>query len=112
MMWAHSEIVDGLPIEYGYNGTASNDLFTDLSDNEQQKALDWVATYIKPIKSENRKHTSYGLKHLLEHDTGIYMCNNQFKHLMLICGYKPVRENALNWTFRISEKQLRKRSRR
>lgn len=111
MRWPHSEIVDGLPVEYSYGGTVSKDLFTDLPESEQQKALEWIAAYMRPIKSENRRHSSYGLKHSLQYDTGVYMCNNQFKHLMLICGYEPVDEHELNWTFRISERQLKKRSR-
>lgn len=110
MIWPHSEIVDGLPIEYAYSGYVSRDLFTDLPVGQQKKAIEWIGAYIRPIKSENRRHSSYGLKHLLEYDTGVYMCNNQFKHLMLMCGFEPVREHEINWTFRISERQLKKRS--
>ena len=46
-------------------------------------------------------HTSYGMKHLLEHDTGVYLTNNEFKDAMLLAGYRPVNPNSLNWKYRI-----------
>lgn len=52
----------------------------------------------------NYDKTSYGLKHILEHDTGIYLTNNEFKDAMLICGYEPVNPQELNWTYCISKK--------
>ena len=50
------------------------------------------------------RHTSYGLKHYLEHDTGIYVTNNAFKDAMLICGFEPADPHELNWHYCISEK--------
>lgn len=41
------------------------------------------------------------MKHLLEHDTGIYLTNNEFKDAMLLAGYQPVNPNSLNWKHRI-----------
>ncbi len=49
-------------------------------------------------------HTSYGLKHILERDTGLYLTNNEFKDAMLMCGYKPTNPNDLNWCYCISKR--------
>ena len=83
-------------------------LFTDLNPNEQYAVMRWICQHCRGIKTENKKHTSYGLKHMLESDIGVYVTNNQFKHAMLIAGFKPVDERMLNWTFRISETTLHK----
>ena len=77
------------------------DLFTDLREYDQTQAIAWCSQFIQPRKTENRNYTSYGLKHLLEAQTKIYMTNNQFKDLMLCLGHKPVHQRYLNWTFRI-----------
>lgn len=59
------------------------DIFEQLEEEEQEKALKWVAENMKPANTVNNSHSSYGLKHDLEHDTGIYMTNNQFKDMIL-----------------------------
>ena len=41
------------------------------------------------------------MKHLLEHDTGVYLTNNEFKDAMLLAGYRPVNPDSLNWKYRI-----------
>ena len=79
-------------------------LFTDLSEDMQVICKKWVEDNIVSRKTKNDRHSSYGIKHDLERDTGIYMTNNQFKDLMLICGYQPVDPNEVNWFYRISEK--------
>lgn len=88
------------------DGTLDDALFTDLNAEHQKAALAWFDTHIAPIKSPNYRHSSYGLKHMLESDTGIYMTNNQFKHMMLMNRYRPADHNELNWHFCISEKKL------
>ena len=44
---------------------------------------------LKPRKTPLDFPTSYGLKHVLERQTGIYLLDNAFKGVMLICGYEP-----------------------
>ena len=100
-----------LPL-YASSPRFDDKLFTDLSSDEQHSVMQWIHQHCRGIQTENKKHTSYGLKHMLEGDTGIYMTNNQFKHAMLIAGFKPVNERMLNWTFRISETTLHKPLRR
>ena len=84
-----------------------DELFTDLSAEDQSNVMRWIKSHIEPTKTVNRKRCSYGLKHWLEADTGIYLSNNQFKHAMLLAGIYPVDEKQLNWMYRISERRLK-----
>lgn len=77
-------------------------LFTDLSQEDQAKVIDWIKAGLVPRSTPAKQYTSYTLKHLLEADIRIYMTNNQFKDAMLVCGYEPVNPAQLNWTYRIS----------
>lgn len=79
-------------------------LVSDMPIDEQQMALAWIKSEMKPRKTPNLNQNTYFLKHVLEHDTGIYMTNNQFKDAMLQCGYYPVDETELNWWYGLSEK--------
>lgn len=94
-----SMIKNGIPWTEG-----DEDLLTDLSCEEQQMILAWIKENVTPRKSVLHGHTSYGIKHIQEHDTKIYVTNNQFKHAMLLAGYKPYDEHMLNWTYCISKK--------
>ncbi len=82
------------------------ELLSDETEEVQEIVLDWIQAHCIKIKTVNKRHTSYGLKHILERDTGIYLTNNQFKHAMLIAGHMPEYEHELNWHFRISEKKI------
>lgn len=95
---------NGEPMTLESGGHVDDKLITNLSDDAQKLVLDWIRVSFIPIKTVNKKHTSYGLKHLLEHETGLYLTNNQFKHAMLLSGYYPEKAGDLNWRFRISEK--------
>ena len=92
-----SEIRNGIP-------WTKNDesLLTDLPAEDQEAVLNWIKENIRPRKRKLEGRSSYGIKHILEHDTGIYTTNNQFKHAMLLCGYGPVDAHKLNWNYRIS----------
>jgi uncharacterized protein YozE (UPF0346 family) len=76
-------------------------LLTDLEPDEQLKVGGWIRNNIRAGRIVMKGHSSYGLKHILERDTGIYMTNNQFKDAMLLAGHKPVNPRELNWHFRI-----------
>ena len=64
----------------------------------------WLKANVFPRKTPLRLPTSYGMKHVLQFRTGIYMTNNQFKEAMLICGFKPVEAEELNWWYCVSKK--------
>lgn len=83
--------------------------FLTLDKHEQETLINWINTNLKPIKSANYRHTSYGLKHYFEHDEangGRYVTNGMFKGAMLECGFKPSKKHNINWTFNISERSM------
>lgn len=86
------------------NGWEDAGLITDHPEEEQKIVLDWIRRNILPRKTVLHERTSYGLKHLLEHDVKIYLTNNEFKDAMMMCGFEPVDPNMLNWIYRISAK--------
>ncbi|MCU4706453.1 hypothetical protein [Mycoplasma sp. CSL7503-lung] len=86
------------------NGWVDDNLITDIKEKEQEIVFNWIYENIIPRKTELKTRTSYGIKHLLQKNTGIYLTNNQFKDAMMHCGYMPVNPNELNWTYRISKK--------
>lgn len=94
-----SEIIKGRP-------RTENDehLLTELTESNQKVVLDWIRNNVLPRKAPLTDITSYGLKHCLERDTKLYLTNNQFKDAMLMCGFSPVNEHVLNWTYCISKK--------
>lgn len=61
--------------------------FDELSEAEQEKVLAWIQANVKPRETPLEGHTSYGMKHTLQHRTNIYVTNNQFKEAMLLCGF-------------------------
>lgn len=104
---------------YAINGIYNDNPFTyddyslfdeNISEKTRNVCVEWINKHMIKSKKANRRHSSYGLKHLLERDTGIYMSNNRFKSLMLNCGHYPLDESRLNWEFRILEKPLTERA--
>lgn len=83
------------------NGFIDASLITDRSLEEIETVMRWINNNIRPSDSVLIERTSYGLKHLLQHDTKIYLTNNEFKDAMMYAGYFPVDANALNWCYRI-----------
>ncbi|MDT3768195.1 YozE family protein [Gleimia hominis] len=77
--------------------------FLDLNHDDQQFLLEWIATRLTPSEQWNRKRSSYGIKHAFTRDTGIYITNAQFKDAMILAGYAPKNQVALNHVYQISE---------
>lgn len=82
------------------NGYVDDGLITSHPADEVAVIGEWIRMNIRKGRNIN-SYSSYGLKHILEHDTHIYMTNNAFKDAMLLAGFKPVDANELNWRFRI-----------
>ena len=83
------------------NGTEDRELISGLRYDEARIVEGWIRNNIRKSRTICEGRTSYGLKHILQHDTGIYLTNNAFKDAMLLAGYAPVNPNELNWRFRI-----------
>lgn len=86
------------------NGFIDSALITDCLQEEIDTVCNWIKDNIYPRKTPLLDYTSYGIKHILENDTGIYLTNNQFKDAMLLCGYEPVDPDELNWSYCISKR--------
>ena len=78
--------------------------FCDLSEEEQKIVLEWLRWNVWPAKDKLDGHSSYGMKHILNNRTGIYLTNNQMKEAMWKLGFMPTKINTLNWTFRIKKR--------
>jgi len=83
------------------NGSIDDALITDRSIEDIDMVMRWIKDNIRPSDKVLYGRTSYGLKHILEHDTKIYLTNNEFKDAMMFAGYLPVDENELNWRYHI-----------
>ena len=78
------------------NGYIDETLITDKDEATIAAVSEWIKNNIRPAKKILQGRTSYGMKHILEHDTGIYLTNNEFKDAMMLAGYNPVSPNELN----------------
>ena len=94
-------IVDKHPQTYGDKDSIDDRLFEHLDNDIQQKVISWIKSNFYHHTSVYRDSNSYGLKHLLEKRTGIYLTNNQFKDSMLVAGFKPHNELEFNWYFKL-----------
>lgn len=97
----NSVIKDGRPMTFEESGEEDLKLMDDLSSGEQKVIREWIQRNIWPSSTYDSHSTSYGIKHIMEDDTGVYVTNNQFKDAMLQCGFVPVDERELNWRYRI-----------
>lgn len=97
-------IYKGRPLSKHPEGYIDKALFTDLEEKEQAAVLGWIHDNITPASRTCKDGTSYGIKHLVQYELGIYMTNNQFKDAMLYAGYIPVNQFDLNWEYKIKVK--------
>ena len=83
----------------------NEDKLEKLDTKDKNKLLKWIRENFIAIKSTNYKcGTSYGLKHLIQYQEGLYVTNEQFKEAMLLCGFKPGNPYNRRWNFNISQK--------
>ena len=82
------------------NGHIDAALLTDCTPDEIRKIGEWIRKYVRH-SDEEHFYSSYGLKHVLEIDTRIYLTNNQFKDALLLAGFDPINPNELNWRYNL-----------
>ena len=89
-------------------------LLGDEPEEIRSAVLAWIREQLLPSSKVDEEHSSYGLKHILQEDTGIYLSNNAMKDAMMMAGYSPVDPSEANWHYRIakSSKAFDWRSRR
>jgi len=73
---------------------------------EFEKVCQWLSS-IEKIKTINKKHTSYGLKHLAEKTIG-YSTNGTFIAAAIYSGFDiKIEEDSPNPMFNMSEKSIK-----
>jgi len=74
-----------------------------------QKTCEWIKENFEQQKTVNYRHTSYGLKHIVEKKTG-YISNGQFIVAALLCGYTMGRKShsSYNPSFNIKEVSVKR----
>jgi len=85
---------------YYNSGDNSADVYDQLLPSVQRAVCKWISLVIQPAKKE-KDYSSYGLKHIFEYDSQIYVSNGEFKGAMKSCGYDPTNPQDLNWVFKI-----------
>ena len=95
-------LINGRPYT-NENGANDITLLTDRKDVDYRIVESWIKENIRRSRSVSC-HSSYGLKHIFNHDTGIYLTNNEFKDALLLAGYSSIDPNELNWRYRIKLK--------
>lgn len=70
-------------------------------------ARQWIADNLTPIQGINPRHSSYGLKHLFDADTGHYATNGCFIAAMLACGFQMEKHPRYNPCFNVCERSVR-----
>ncbi len=73
--------------------------FAAIDRDLQPRLTQWIHDTLTPRKTENDRHTSYGLKHIAEAELNQYVSNGELKGAMLLSGYLPADFNVKNWTF-------------
>ena len=70
--------------------------------------IGWLRLNVEPIKTINRRHSSYGLKHLAEKfSPNLYLSNGVFIAAAMIVGY-PFELDPPNAMFGMSERSLKR----
>lgn len=65
--------------------------FWDLDHEIRSMTIEWITENLQKRKTINRQRTVYGIKHVLQSQTGIYLTESQFAEALLICGFNVVK---------------------
>jgi hypothetical protein len=73
--------------------------------------VEWLQKHIRPIRTINLNHTSYGLKHIAEREIG-YIPNGVFVAAAIVAGYRYRRIDEPNVAFGMSEHSIKESAKR
>lgn len=80
-----------------------------INMNELEHIIKFIKTYLIQISYFNSKHSSYGIKHIVERCIGGYVSNGELIAAMLFCGYRyKIYNNGLNCYFNVGNINERK----
>ena len=78
--------------------------FGELTELGQRILYDWCCANFTWIKTTNRRHSSYVLKHIFEAaPQGFYITNGAFKGAMIKAGFTPDNPIEHNHHYNISQ---------
>lgn len=95
----------------------SKEEYMEKFNNSQEQLLNSIETFeaackwlsgVKKIKSINRNHSSYELKHIVEKDIG-YISNGVFIAAALHCGFDFKANESKNVMFNMSEESIKEK---
>lgn len=64
--------------------------FDELEENTQSAVMDWINSNLEQRKTLNTGRTVYGIKHVLQCQTGTYLTESQFADALIKCGFRLV----------------------
>jgi hypothetical protein len=97
-----------------YDSVSSADREAKLAESRQQlrdhaervnEICEWIWLHLRPTTRINQNRSSYGLKHIVEHDLA-YVANGEFIAAMLMRGYRYAKIGP-NARFNVSENTIK-----
>jgi hypothetical protein len=82
--------------------------YATLTEEEREAMTVWIRERLEPTPRKPRpanRLNSYGLKHCMERETGVYVTNGQFKGGMQAAGYEAFDTDDINWTYEVRIKK-------
>lgn len=76
--------------------------FPDLDDKIRYMTIRWIDHNLKKRKTANKHRTVYGVKHVLQAQTGIYLTESQFAEALLRCDYRLIRSSHCKYVMYIN----------
>lgn len=76
--------------------------FSDMDDKIRCMTIGWIDKNLKKRKTVNKHRTVYGVKHVLQAQTGIYLTESQFAEALLMCGFQLIRKSRFKYVIHIN----------
>ena len=81
------------------------------SEADFWRATAWIGVNLEKSRKINQRRSAYGLKHIFEYETGVYVTNGLFIAAMLHCGFSMERSGP-NALFNVREFSVKRFYRR
>ena len=103
----HPALHDGGYGPSAYGDDDANRVILATSIEEFVTAREWIAQHFLPTARINSRRSSYGMKHVMERESGYYVTNGVFIAAMLANGYRMKRKPFYNPSFNVAEFSVR-----
>lgn len=92
------KLPDGLT-QNGFDFSSQDDNHIDL--DKLDHIVEYIEMWFDKTKTIRKRQSSYGLKHLIERNTGTYISNGDLIAAMIICGYR-YQKDGINCYFNVT----------